>query len=279
MLNKLRNKYDILERLGGGEFGDIYLGINNNTGKKVAIKIGEKINGVLINNEAKIYNVFGDKKGFPRMRLYGKEDNYSYIVMDLLGESLEKRKEEGGNYRIEEVIRIGVIILRKLEILHNLGYLHRDIKPENIMYGRGEDKDVYLIDYGLSCGYIKGGIHIENKRNVGMIGTTRYAGVWLHRGYRPTRRDDIESLGYVLLYLLVDKLPWQDIKDKDEKRRLRIVRKIKEEESLLEVFRKLPIEFVGIINYARNLEYDERPNYDYLVGLLLNLSKLINKST
>ena len=160
MLDKLRMKYSIIKRLGGGEFGDIYLGINKNTNKKFAIKVGEDIDGILINNEAKIYNVLADERGFPKMRLYGREDKYSYIVMDLLGISLSGKKEEVGIFNLREVIRIGIIMIRKLEKLHKKGYLHRDMKPENIMYGVGDDNDIYLIDYGLSCGYIRGGIHV-----------------------------------------------------------------------------------------------------------------------
>jgi len=279
MLDKLRRTYSIVRKLGGGEFGDIYLGVNKNTDRNVAIKVGEDIDGILINNEAKVYNVLGDEKGFPKMRLYGREDNYSYIVMDLLGISLSKKKEEEGSFNINEVVRVGIIILRKLEILHNKGYLHRDMKPDNIMYGLDQDKDVYLIDYGLSCGYIRGGVHVENERTGRMIGTTRYASINLHNGYRPTRRDDIEGLGYVLLYLLVDKLPWQDIGGEDDAKRLKMVKKIKEDENLLDIYKELPIELLGIINYARKLKYNEKPNYDYLVGLLKNLQEIIHKST
>ena len=109
-----------------------------------------------------------------------------------------------------------------------------------------------------------------------MVGTTRYASVKVHEGYQPTRRDDIESLGYVLIYLLVERLPWEGIKDDDEKKRLKIVKKIKEDENILDIYEELPIELVGIINYAKKMNYNDKPNYDYLVGLLKNLEKLDN---
>lgn len=274
MENSLTKKYLLKKKIGAGEFGEIFIGENKVTGREVAIKIGIDKDRVLINNEAKIYNVLADEKGYPKMRGYGKEGEYSYIVMDLLGKSLEVKRRENGKYSIKEVICIGLLLLRKLERLHELGYIHRDLKPENIVYDR-EGKDIYIIDYGLAKGYMKNGEHIENRKINSIIGTPRYISLNIHRGNMPSRRDDIEALGYILVYLLVDKLPWEGIEENDMNKRLKIVEKIKREENILDIYPELPMELLTIIEYSRKLKYVDCPNYKYLRGILNNLLEIL----
>ena len=275
MNNKLGDKYKMLERLGSGEFGEIIIAENNNTGKKVAIKIVKEEDSIMLINEAKIYNVLANEKDFPKMLGFGMEGNYSYLIMELLGQSLERKKIENGVYKVSEVINLGISIFKKLEKLHDIGYIHRDLKPENIVYGDVyNSKEIYIIDYGLTKGYIVNGRHVEKRKILNVIGTPRYISLNVHRGYLPSRRDDIESVGYILLYLLVERLPWQEIKESDMTKRLKIVEKIKRDENILELYPELDIEFLTIIRYSRKLGYTERPNYRYLCGILENLLRV-----
>ncbi len=275
MNNKLGDKYVIKGRLGSGEFGEIVMGENKNTGRKVAIKIGRETDSIMLMNEAKIYNVLAGEEGFPKMLGYGKEGKYSYLIMELLGKSLESKKREYGKYKVGDVIKIGISIFKKLEKLHDIGYIHRDLKPENIVYGDANDsEEIYIIDYGLTAGYMVGGVHIDRREITSVIGTPRYISLNVHRGYLPSRRDDIESVGYILIYLLVEKLPWQDISESDMKKRLKIVERIKRDEDILELYPELSMEFLTIIKYSRELKYMERPNYRYLCGILENLLRI-----
>jgi len=100
-------------------------------------------------------------------------------------------------------------LLTRLEILHNLKIIHRDIKPENMVIGLGkESKVIHLIDFGLSKYFAnENGEHIIFQTKKGMIGTRRYASVNTHKGYSSSRRDDLESLGYVIIYFLKGHLP------------------------------------------------------------------------
>jgi serine/threonine protein kinase len=97
--------------------------------------------------------------------------------------------------------------------LHKLNYLHNDIKLENIIIGREDPQDIFLIDFGLSKRYFdENGQHIEKKQLNRFSGNLLFASLNSCRGFCKSRRDDIESAFYILVYLLNDrKLPWTDL--------------------------------------------------------------------
>ena len=153
------------------------------------------------------------------------------------------------------------------------------------MTGRKEYKEVlYLIDYGLSKRYIdsKTGEHIKYKNNHKLNGTARYASIHALEGYELSRRDDLESLCYVLIYLLKGSLPWTRLKNKNkyEKYKLILTMKKNMSEDIL-VGDTNNSEFVDFLKYCRNLKFEENPNYDYLRGLMIKCinknNKIINK--
>jgi casein kinase 1 len=272
----VEGKYRLINKLGEGSFGQIFAGQNKNTGEHVAVKIEKTSGKHLLKNEAKMYSLFADIKGVPTMRSYGVEGKYHYLVMDMLGNSLEYVKNLcGGKLSLKTVLSLTLQMLRRLEAIHELGIIHRDIKPDNFLLGKGEDSHtLYIIDFGLAKPYILGGTHVKQEGGRKLTGTARYASLHVHHGMLPSRRDDLISLGYMALYLLHGTLPWQGIiEEKREDKHARICQK-KEDICLWEAFPEVPGEFITYMNYCENLEYDAEPDYNYLKTLFLNLYRL-----
>jgi serine/threonine protein kinase len=150
--------------------------------------------------------------GIPSIHWFGVEGDYNAMVMDLLGPSLEdlfnycKRK-----FTVKTTLMIADQMLQRLEFLHNNHFIHRDMKPDNFLIGHGKKQNlVYIIDYGLAKRYRdpKTGEHIPYKDNKSLTGTARYASVNAHLGIEQSRRDDLESVGFILIYFLKGSLPW-----------------------------------------------------------------------
>jgi len=158
-------------------------------------------------------------------------------------------------------------MLERLELLHEKGVVHRDIKPGNFVLGRGSTSScVYLIDFGLAHKYRSGGVHIKYEENVPFRGTHRYASINAHMKIEQTRRDDLESLGYVLIYFLKGGLPWQNL-NVERNRRRQVIGDLKKNTSVHEITSDLPPEFAKYLNAVRNLEFEEKPDYKILRAL------------
>ena len=158
--------------------------------------------------------------GLPFVKSYGYSSKHNILVMELLGKSLETLfLENNSKFSLKTVCMLAEQMLSRLEYIHKKCYIHRDIKPENFMTGRKEYKDVlYLIDFGLSKKYKnpKTGEHIKYFNNHRLNGTARFASIHALEGYELSRRDDLESLCYVLVYLLKGSLPWMKLKNKNK---------------------------------------------------------------
>lgn len=270
----VEGKYRILSKIGEGSFGKIFSGVNANNNKKVAIKIEKSSESSLLKNEAKLYKLLEDCTGIPNLRSFGQEGIFNYMVIDLLGDSLEDlRSKCSGFFSLKTVISIGLQVLRRLESVHGLGVIHRDIKPDNFLIDPKTNL-VYLIDFGLARRYLDcNNKHFKQDYGRKLTGTVRYASVNVHQGLTPSRRDDLESIGYVMLYLLNGKLPWQSIKCSDKEERYKLIGQHKLNTSNWECFSESPDEFIVYLNYCRRLEFDEDPDYEYLRNILINLYK------
>lgn len=147
-----------------------------------------------------------------------------------------------------------------MKFIHSCGYIHRDIKPDNFVIGYDIKSKLYSIDFGLAKKFIKRGTngeHIPFKTGYKFCGTARYASIAAHKGHEQSRKDDLEAMGYVLIYLFCGTLPWQGIKHSQKRK--------KEEITEEKLYVNLPREFLVYLKYVRNLEFAEVPEYSSLI--------------
>lgn len=213
--------------------------------------------------------------GIPSIHWFGVEGDYNAMVMDLLGPSLEdlfnycKRK-----FTVKTTLMIADQMLQRLEFLHNNHFIHRDMKPDNFLIGHGKKQNlVYIIDYGLAKRYRdpKTGEHIPYKDNKSLTGTARYASVNAHLGIEQSRRDDLESVGFILIYFLKGSLPWQGLQGKTKNDKYDRIKEKKVATTIESLTRGIPEEFNLYLQYCRNLKFEERPDYNYMRKIFKDL--------
>ena len=161
--------------------------------------------------------------------------------------------------------------------IHNCGYIHRDIKPDNFAIGFDDSKKLYCIDFGLSKRYIKrNGDHLPFSDRRRFCGTARYASIAAHKNQEQSRKDDLESIAYMLIYMYKGRLPWQGIKNKDKKERYRLIGERKQATTPEELCKGMSKEFLIFLKYIRNLDFDEKPHYSALKKMFMTLYKSRN---
>lgn len=269
------NKYKLIKEIGEGSFGKIFEAENKITNNKVAVKIEKKDVKSMLKHEANIYYKCKNVKGIPSIKMFGTENNYNYIVMDLLHLSVDNMRENNkGRISLNDTLSMAIQMISCLEKIHTIGLIHRDIKPENIMTSMRENT-FYLIDFGISRYYInQDRKHIPITYDKKFIGNVRYASLNIHNGIEASRRDDLISLGYVFIACLKGELPWQNVSSNNKDEKYKIIKKIKETTTLVDLCYDIPYEFLSYINYCYGLEYDEEPNYNYIKNLFINLLNL-----
>ena len=262
----LLHKYNLLEKISQGQFGQVFKGQHVRTGELVAIKIELTNNEVkTLKNEAKIYHYLGLSKcvGFPHVKWYGFYNSVPYLVMDLLGSSLSKRIQHYKVFCLRTVLRIGIQILKRINVLHDCSLLHRDIKPDNFLFGQDSNtNNLYLIDFGFCKRYEYSGQHIQEKHINKIIGSSNFVSINVHKCIEPSRRDDVESCIYIILNMFVGRLEWFGETD---------VYKIIRMKSELTQQPDLPSFIKHMLQYVRQLKFDEKPDYQLLLGILIDL--------
>lgn len=260
------SRFRIKKKIGAGSFGEIYSGENIVTHDQVAVKV-EKVNARIpqLAYEAKLYRVLAGCTNVPKFHHFGQDSNNNALVMDLMGKSLEdlfvqcKRK-----FSLKTVLMLADQMLASVEFMHSKNYIHRDIKPDNFVVGLGRTANqVFIIDYGLAKRYRDQNTHEHIKYSEGkqLTGTARYASVGALRGNEQSRRDDLEALGYVWIYLLKGGLPWMGINIKNRKQKYDRICEIKRKTSVNELCRGCPTEFIRYFNEVRALRFTDQPNY------------------
>lgn len=267
------NKYSLIKKIGKGSFGEVFLVIDKE-GNEYACKAESSGNKNRLKGESNIYKRFAVKKldCVPTFHKYMETSKYNLLVMQLLGKSLDAIFEEQNNkLDVGTVMKLGITIISHLEKIHRIGIIHRDIKPNNFMFGLGENENnLYVMDFGLSKKWCVDGDHIEFKTGRSMIGTARYASMNIHLGTEPSRRDDMESVGYMLLYLINGSLPWQGLKRKTKDNPMDKIGEKKMMVDLKVLCQNIPDCFYEYVNYTRNLQFTEKPDYEYLRDLFIN---------
>ena len=264
---KLTEDYSIYfhHQLGKGGFGQLYLGRNLKENDLVAIKVEERGSRSHLYAEFQILKEIENEKGIPKVYEFHKGHKHNYLMMQLLGKSLDKLfTEMKRHFSIKTVSMIGYQMVQRIEYVHSKGYIHRDIKPGNFLIGKSSEKErLYIIDFGLSKKYIDKitGKHVIYKEGKGLTGTARYVSLNTHYGIDQSRRDDIEGIAYNLIYFAKGKLPWQGVKTKNKKEKHKKIMECKEEYKEDKLCEGLPEEFPNLLKYARKLDFEEEPDY------------------
>ncbi|KAI5959244.1 hhp1 [Candida theae] len=278
---RVGKKYRIGRKIGSGSFGDIYLGTNIISGEEVAIKLeNTKAKHPQLEYEAKVYKALSGGVGIPFVRWYGTECDYNAMVIDLLGPSLEDLFNYcNRKFTYKTVLLLADQLICRIEYIHARCFIHRDIKPDNFLMGIGRrGSQVNVIDFGLAKKYRdpRTHLHIPYRENKNLTGTARYASVNTHLGIEQSRRDDLESLGYVLIYFCRGSLPWQGLKAATKRQKYDRIMEKKMTTPNNILCKGLPSEFLDYMNYIKTLRFDDKPDYAYLRKLFRDLFKKEN---
>jgi len=259
----INNKYKLISKLGSGAFGSIYKGENIRTKELVAIKIEPlDANLKLLKNESTIYNYLKkfNFNGIPHLKWYGVDTTNYYMVISLLGDSINSHIEHNGKMNLDIVLSIGIKMLDIIKFIHDKGLIHRDIKPDNFLFGLDTNGNinierVYLIDFGFCKSYKTiDGEHNDNTQLTKIIGTPNYISINVHNLHQPSRRDDIESTIYIMIYMLLGYLDWE--KERSEESIIKMKENIQNNPNIPDILKQY-------LSYIRCLKYGEEPIYDY----------------
>uniref|UniRef100_A0A6C0KSR7 non-specific serine/threonine protein kinase n=1 Tax=viral metagenome TaxID=1070528 RepID=A0A6C0KSR7_9ZZZZ len=257
----LNSKYNIIEKISEGSFGMVYKAENKRTKDLVAIKIENKNNIYkTLKNEARIYQYLGKLDGFPQLKWFSSNNIYDYLVLDLLGKPLSKIININQKINLTVALTIGIQIIERVKVLHNHDLIHRDLKPDNFLFGlEHQTNKIFLIDFSFCKRYKINGIHIKEKSITKIIGTPNFVSLNVHKGIEPSRRDDIESCIYIIIYIINGNLPWLHCKNNEE-----ILVSKKE----LIINENIPQIIKIMLDYVYKLKFNEEPNYNYLIKLI-----------
>ena len=279
LLNRLIfNKFQVKKLLFKSSSSKVYEGLNKKTKEPVAIKF-EKIGGNfdLLESEAYFLLILKDF-GIPRFISFGKVSNFKILVEELLSPSVFLIWNKNNKTRLTDICLIALQCLDRLEYIHSRGIIHKDIKPYNFLFGRNDPNVIYMIDFGISKKYrsSRTGKHIKYTDLKKINGSFRYMSINCNKGYEQSRKDDLESLGYMLVFLIKEELPWSDLDNNNKMSKILQSKKICEKKIMTtpeELCSGLPSEFSEYIKYCRKLEFEEEPNYNYIKNLFTSILK------
>lgn len=270
-------RYDLQEPIGRGRYATVYSGRDLCTGDVVAIKITPPGNVQHITREAAVYREiqyrFGIRSGFPYFCCSGVlGDGTGYLVMEMLGATLHGMlanhyAAHGRFLSMRRVARIGIRLVEHLKDLHRAGFMHCHIKPNNVLCDSRLENRVCLIDFGLAKKIAdRGGrVLVHNDRT----GVNGFSSLTTILGGLPGRRDDLESLGFCLVYLRNGRLPWH-------MGRNIVINEVAHRFSLAMICEGFGQHMENYFRYLRNLTYSDEPDYTYLIGCLRSLQSSQN---
>ena len=277
------NRFTLGAPIGNGAFGQVFVGYDTHKeNREVAVKLEKSdCKYPQLRFEAKVYYELRGQPGVPKLIFYGQDGQYNVLVIQRLGHSLEHLfRYCGQRFTLKTVLLLADQMLQRLETLHDNRVIHRDLKPDNFVFGLGKHcNELYLIDFGLSKCYVHPDtqIHIPFTTGKSLIGTPRYASINNHRGIEQSRRDDLESLAYLLLYFLSGRLPWQatektkSVAKKKGDVPFQNIAEWKEKLTADKVCEGAPRQLVALLEYSQALGFYERPDYESLRNMLSDL--------
>ena len=280
LINKLVfNKYRLKKLIFTSKSNFVYEGFNEKENEPVAVKL-EYRKAKMHFLESEAYFLFNLKGfGIPKLISFGKSYLFNILIEELFGLSLHILmiiKTDKIKDRLKNVCMIALQVLDRLEYIHSRNIIHRDIKPSNFVIGRKDEKTIYLIDFGFARKFrsSRTGKHIKYKNLNYTVGSLRYLSRKANIGYEQSRRDDLESSGYMLVFLATGYLPWLEydrLNNMSFLEKYNIVYKLKCSISPEQLCKGLPNEFINYIKYCRDLEFEQDPNYDYLRSLFTSI--------
>ena len=274
---RVGGRYRLGKKIGTGAFGEIFEGTDIFDNSSVAIKLEHNsVKYPQLLFEAKLLKSI-PSTGIPVMHWFGIAGEYNAMVMDLLGQNLEDLYNYcAKNFSLKTIIMIIIQMIERLKHVHDNHYIHRDIKPENFLIGKeNTEKIIYLIDFGLAKRYRDEytQIHIPLKENRNLTGTARYASCNAHNGLEQSRRDDMESIAYVILYFFRKKLPWQGLKCKDKNEKHAKIKELKMSITPEKLFEGIPKEFADYLTMVKKLGFEDEPAYKTYIQMFNKLFK------
>lgn len=270
-MSLINNKYLLIDKIGSGCFGSIYKGQNTKTKEFVAIKIESIKNDLkLLKNESIIYQYLNGCDGVPSVKWFGKDDKNYYMVINLLGYSLQDYMNKMKKFSLVLTLKIGIKLITILKTIHEKGLVHRDIKPDNFLFGLNTISNIYLIDFGFSKSYLENNQHVKIKKVHNFIGSKNYASIHSHNNIELSRRDDLESLSYMLFYFYSGYLPWNNIENNNEILDLKV--------NIIKNEYLYPVILIDLLKYIRHLDYQENPNYYLIIDKFKREIELLSKN-
>ena len=263
-------KFKLINKIGQGSFGNIYLVKRIKDNNYFALKAEKKnLRQQVLESEA--YYLFTlQGYGIPKFISFGHTQKYNILIEELLDKSLHyifignKRKAS-----LIDLCLIAIQILDRLEWIHSKNIIYRDVKAENFLLGLKDPNVIYIIDFGLCKKYrsSKTGKHVLPNKYKLISGTMRYASPNVLKGKEPSRRDDLISLGYLLIYLFKGYLPWESLSPNFNREEFIKLLYLKENDIKSKLLTNLPEEIIDYIKYTKKLEFEQNPNYLYLRSL------------
>ena len=286
-------KAKLIERIAGGSFGEVYLGVMGNKETKVAVKLEPQKSWIVptVMAEGNIYRKMGPNLSrVPHLYwfgFHGPDNSFAGMIMDLLGPSLYKLWLDcGQEFSFKTLLMVIDETLTCIEAIHQRNCVHRDVSPNNFaitLKGDGSAK-IMIFDFGHAqilpeaqkIVFGSRNVRFTQKNGTKVAGTPRFASIFSHLGHSPSYRDDMESLGYVWIYLLKGRLPWQGLRGSSSDETLNMIGKKKIDTPLETLCDRIPLQFVEYFNYVRNLGNLHRPNYEGIGAMFRALAKSLD---
>jgi len=279
-------KFKLINLIGKGSYSLVFSAENLVDKSKVAVKIQDK-SQIYGNLEKEAYYLYILKgTGIPKIISYGKYKKYYILVEQLLGKSLQQLFISNTNTNInslkrkKDIIIASIQVLDRIEFIHSKLILHLDIKPDNFLIENPDSSLIYVIDFGFAKKYrsSRTGKHIAYSKKGYFNGNLKYSSVNTMKGVSPSRRDDLESLGYMIIYLYNQKLPWEDLPSKNRNTLAQKIYELKRSIKMENLCINMPEEMIIYMNYVKSLKFEQEPNYNYLKDLFQNLLKKIDRN-